>query len=257
MRATLGLPLTWPATLLLSVLVAVVAVPSLGAEVVAGKDKEIFGNPEAADMVQQARSFDPAHSRTADRDKAIELYEKAIALQPGARINAELAHRIAQLYSHYADPRLGIRAEPAKSVQWWQRTIQETNPRQLLWACAHMGLGCNKFISKEPNAGVAAFRAILTLDPDKIELPDWKAWPDPSTEHGRRQREEELARLRKDAHKIRVKAVEKIHYVMMRADRKAAAVTLLRIAKQYEGTPVGQRAAELADDALKRTSTEF
>lgn len=228
-----------------------------GAEVVAGMDKEIFGNPEAAEMVQQARKFDPSYSRESDLSKAIELYEKAIELQPGAKINAILSSRIAQIYAYTTWPGMERRTRWAKATVWWRRCIQETNPRQILWAQAQMGLGCTTFLSRKPGEGVAAFEAVLAIDPEKMELPVWKAWPEASTERGQRQRDAELTRIREDAQRARLKAVEMVHYVMMRADRQAAAGRLLKIARQYEGTPVGQRAAELADQALKRTSHEF
>ena len=192
------------------------------------------------------------------RAKAIEFYEKAIALQPGAKINAVFCNRIAQLYAYTTwagGPDWATRR--AEAIAWWRRCVKETNPQQSIWIEAQMGLGCTTFLARRANEGIESYQAVLAMDPEKMELPDWRVSPDPNTEYERRQREEELARIRRRAQESRLKAVELIHYVMVRADRKAAAVTLLKIAKQYEGTPVGQRAAEFADDALKRTSKQF
>jgi tetratricopeptide (TPR) repeat protein len=237
-------------------LAAGLAAPSYSAEVVVGKDNEIFGTAEAAEMVRQARQSDPSYSRDANLEKAIELYEKAIELQAGAKINAVLASRIAQIYAYTTWPGTEWRTRWAKAIVWWRRCIQATSPRQLLWVHAQMGLGSTTFLARKPDEAVAAFEAVLAADPERMELPDWKVWRDPSTERGQRERQEELARIRSDAQRARIVAVEKIHYVMMRADRKAAAGALLKVARQYEGTPVGQRAAELADQALKATSHE-
>ena len=225
-----------------------------GAEVVVGMDKEIFGNAEAAEMVQEARKFDPARSRDSDLSKAVELYERAIALQPGAKINAVLASRIAQLYSYAIWPAMDWQTRRAKAIPWWRRAIEESGPQHLLWAHAQVGLASTAFLARKPGEAIAAYEAVLAVDTDKMEVPNWKAWPDPNTERGRRQREAELARIRKEAQRFRMKAVEMVHYVMMRANRKAAAGALFRIAKQYKGTPVGQRAAALGEEALKRTS---
>ncbi len=49
-----------------------------------------------------------------DRDKAAEVYARAINAQPGANVNAVLANRIAQLYGFYADPEKGI--EPDRKL---------------------------------------------------------------------------------------------------------------------------------------------
>jgi hypothetical protein len=233
-----------------ALVVAGLALPGRAAEVVVGMDKEVFGNPEAAELVQQARSFDPARSRTVDCYKAMEFYAKAIALQPGAKINAALCHRIAQIHAY----RLGVRA-PA--IVWWRRCLKETNPHQTIWIEAQMGLGSTTFLEEKCDEAVAAYEAVLAVDTEKMELPDWQARPEPTTDTARRSREAELAVVRKMAEESRLKAVELTHYVMMLRDRKAAASTLARIAKRYEGTPVGKRAAELAVDALKRTSQKL
>ena len=253
MRTTRGLPVTWPAALLLSALSAALPARRLAAEVVVGMDKEIFANPEAADMVRQARSFDPARSRPGNCQKAIECYEKAIALQPGAKINAVLCNRIAELYAYAGAGGFGWTERRAKAIAWWRRCVELTNPHQSVWIKAQMGLGCTTFLVKKAQEGIESYQAVLAIDPEQMEVPDWRVAPDPNTEHGRRQRQGQLAVIRKLAQQSRLKAVEMIHYVMMRSDRKATVATLLKIAKQHKGTPIGKRAAELVDDALKRT----
>ena len=114
------------------------------------------------------------------------LYEKAMALQPGAKINAVVANRIAQLYGYYGDRRRGIRPDYAKALQWWSRCIEETDPKQILWAEAHMGLGCMRVLVGKPRESAADFKAILDLDVIGVEWPPWKVKPDTATEHGKR-----------------------------------------------------------------------
>jgi len=84
------------------------------------RGQELFVDADSEQLVQQARSYDPGFSRRehSHRDKAIALYEQAIAAQPDAPLSGHLARRIAQLYAYYEDPAKGFRAEPAKAVPW-------------------------------------------------------------------------------------------------------------------------------------------
>lgn len=219
-------------------------------EVVVGN--EILGGKEAADLILQARSFDPnfARSEKADRDQAAAFYERAIAIQPGAKINAVLADRVAQIYAFYEDRKKGIRPDPAKAVSWWGRCIEMTTPRQLLWGQAYMGMGCASFTSGRAQAAADAFRAILKLDPEQMELPDWRVWS-PG------QAEQEKARVRELAKQLRLKAIDKVHYALIRADGAVAVAALLDIAKAHKGTPVGQHASLLAAKTMREAKTSI
>ncbi|NQT53074.1 hypothetical protein HQ576_13535 [bacterium] len=246
-RRTSQVPLSWLPGLMLA---AVSAAPA--AEVTV-RD-EIFGNKEAAEMVMQARRFDPGRAgpANADREKAVALYEQAMALQPGAPMNAALANRIAQLYGYYGNRRRGIWPDNAKALHWWTRCIALTNSKQILWGEAQMGLGCMRVITRKPRESAANFKAILNLDVAGIEWPPWRTKPDTSTAIGREQFDREMIRRRDRAEELHVKAVEKIHYVLIRVDGAAAISMLLEIAKEYGGLPAGDRAAQLAQAALKK-----
>lgn len=227
-------------------------VGALAAEVIV-RD-EIFGSEAAAQMVMQARGFDPrsAGPANADRDKAVALYEKAMALQPGAKINALLANRIAELYGYYGNRQKGIYPDHAKALQWWTRCLEETNNKQILWAEAHMGIACMRVLAGKPRDSADDFRTILNLDVIGVEWPQWNVKPDTMTAAGRERYEREMIRLRDRAEELHVNAVEKIEYVLVRVDGAAAVSTLLGIAKEYKGLPAGDRAAELAQAVLKR-----
>lgn len=236
---------------ILSLIIALSHAEVAAAEVVVRR--EIFGNKGAADMVMKARSFDPRFvgSAKADRDRAVAMYEKAMTLQPGAKINAVLTNRIGELYGYYGDRRRGIRPDYAKALQWWTRCIDETNSKQILWAEAHMGLGCMRVLVGQPRESAADFKAILNLDVIGVEWPPWKVKPDTAMEHGKRRYEREMIRLRDRAEELHIKAVDKIHYVLLRVDGAAAVSTLLEIARTYEGLPVGDHAAKLAQRVLR------
>jgi len=230
---------------LLSMLVTTARGEAAGAEV--ALREEILGSREAAAAVLRARRLDPRFARLKrfDREAAVAAYEQAMVLQPQAKINADLANRVAQLYAFSKSP------DRAKAVAWWRRCIAQTAPDQLLWARAHMGIGCATFLAGRPKEAVEAFSAILELDPDRVEWPDWRVRPDPRLPSGRRILGEEMARIRKEAAAIKIKAVEKIHYVLVRHDGAAAVSAMIDVAKQHAGSPVAARASELARQSIR------
>jgi tetratricopeptide (TPR) repeat protein len=213
---------------------------------------EVYENPRAKDMVRKARWFDPLYAARGkeNRDKAIALYEEAIGLQPGASINAALADRIAELYAFYECRERGIRPDWGKAASWWERCIELTDPRQRMWAEAHMGLGGSLLLSGHPEQAVAAYRAILDVNVEELECPRWQRAAGKQLENGTPADPSRMARSREAVRRIKRKAVGKIYYVLIRVDGAAAVSTMLEIAKQHDGTPVGADAKQLAEKAL-------
>ena len=118
------------------------------AEYIVGDD--IFGNKEAADLVLEARKYDHIiGGKEANRDMAVELYEKAIEAQPGAPMNAELANRIAQHYAFIKDDSKGITPHSGKAAKWFEKAASLSDPTSFLWGPIHMGLGNTMFLYKE------------------------------------------------------------------------------------------------------------
>ena len=248
----------------------VVAIALVGGHLAAGAKKsccrartfrrqELFAHEEGEQLVKAARSHDPNFTDRGqgDRDKAIASYERAIEAQPGAPINAQLARRIAELYAYYEDRGKGTRARPADAVPWWRRAIELSNPRQILWAEAQMGLGSSAFLSGDPDAAVGAFKAVLDVDPDRMDLPNWLKWPAGDTKRERALLAEARACLRERAQKARLKAVDNIHYTLVRRDGAAMIAALLHIAKTHAGTPAADRAAQLAMEAVRSPSSNL
>lgn len=223
-------------------LAAVSAAPA--AEV--GVRDEIFGSKEAAELVVQARA-------KRDRDAAVALYEEAIALQPGAPINAHLAATIARAYAHYADKKKGIRADPVRAATWWRRAIEWSNPRQFVWAEAQANLGCALFLTGDPRAAAERFQAVLEIDPAAMVLPRWKRRPSPDSPAAGKA----LEALRQRAAKARIKAVDNVHYVLSRLDGAEAAQALAGIAKQHQGTPVGEHARQVLAQAIQAPASRL
>ena len=182
-------------------------------QIVVGSDKEIFGNQKAADLVAEARKHDPMFCpiKPEDRDKAISLYEQAIAAQPGAKINAPLANRIAQLYAFYQDKEKTVTPDSSKAGLWWKRCVEYTSPKQLLWAQAQIGLAG----LEDYNSAVAIYDKILDSDATQVELPDWKVFSD-------RDIDREQARLQDSVERVRLLAARKKSEALAAIERTSA-----------------------------------
>lgn len=227
-------------------------------EVLLSADKEIFGNSQAADLVGQARSHDPMFcpKEQADRDKAVQLYQQAITAQPGAKLNAALADRIAQLYAFYEDKDKKIKPDRSQASQWWGQCLTLTNPKQLLWSQAQMGLASMSVIGKDKQSALDKYNKILDVDISQVELPDWKLWPDGNTDRGKAVLEQERANLRKSFEDIKSSAVETQFYVLCHIDRAIAYQALQNMAAKYRGTPAGDRALAMMSDIRKKSSSD-
>jgi tetratricopeptide (TPR) repeat protein len=215
--------------------------------VIVGAEKEIFATPEAADLAVQARAHDPLYCprEQRDRDQAARLYERAIAAQPGARINARLADRIAQMYAFYEDKEKGVVPDRNKAHDWWRRCLELTGSHQLVWAQAQMGLASVAVIGRNAQAALAAYNRILEIDVNQVVLPDWRAWPEDNSESSQALLERERAQVRESLAGLQGRAVEKLFYVLSQASRIGALGVLENLAARRRGTPVGDRAAAL------------
>jgi len=85
---------------------------------------------------------------------------------------------------------------------------------------------------------------------EELEWPPWQRAPGKQPEKGTPAYESRMARIRDATKRIRRKAVGKIYYVLIRVDGAAAVSTMLEIAKQHDGTPIGAHARQLAEKAL-------
>jgi len=211
-------------------------------------DKEIYETPEAAQAVKEARSFDPKYcpQDSRDRDKAAELYAKAIELQPGARINAMLADRIAQLYAFYEDRDKKVKPDPAKAARWWQRCTQESSPRQLVWAQANMGLAQTCGTLKDPNiTAPGCFEQIIQMDIEEVKLAEWMEWPGGGTDREARVLAMEKENLRTRVEDIQCLAVRKLFERLSRDSEAKAKERMKELAAKYKETHIGRQAQSL------------
>ena len=212
--------------------------------------KEIFENEQAAQLVKEARSYDPDFTPTerVDRDKAVAFYEQAMAAQPGGRMNPELAHRIAQLYTFYYAADGSFRHDLAKAAPWWRRTAELAKPQHELWAVARMGTASAAVMGGRGQAALDAYQTIVAWDAEHVELPDWRVWPSAEHEQTRALLERIQQQARQSARTLRALAVDQVYRVSKRLGTGAALAQLQDIAERYEGTAAAERARQLLDE---------
>jgi hypothetical protein len=205
---------------------------------------------DAAKLARQARGFDPMFCTQSnrDRDRATALYAAAIAAQPGAKVNAKLANRIAQLYAFYEDAPLKIKPDTARARQWWQQCVQLSDRKQLLWAEAHMGLAGSAIRGNDLISSIGHYKEILDVDEAALELPNWKlsrskTGPDPEADAA------ELQRLRGELAQMKLVAVGNAFGVASAVDSAMADALILHVEGKYHGTELGNKAKTLRGKA--------
>ena len=181
------------------------------AEAPRGDDDWLYGSVAAEGFVREARQYDPqcCPRSQRDREQAVQFYRQAIEAQPGARLNAVLANRIAQLYATYEDREKGHHPEPDKAIHWWTECLRDTDSTQLLWSQAQMGLASMGVMRMTPTASLSPLQEILRVDPSQIQLENWKR----STSVSASWHAQERARLQQALLELQERVRAKVPYV--------------------------------------------
>ncbi len=215
----------------------------------------------AADLVDQARQCDPLYGPRdkVDRSKAVDLYVKAIAAQPGADVNAALANRVGQMLAFNSDPAKGIRTEPGKAGLWWKRCAELAPPRDLLAGQAHMGVGSAVMMAGRFKDAMAAYREVVAFDPELVEVPTWRTMPGMRGPGSVERLKAIRKSLRDSAIKLRATGVDRLFHAALRAHGlRQALAEMRRIMATYPDAPVAdaarkvlqKMAADIEGDAL-------
>ena len=216
---------------------------------------EIYDNEVAANFVKRARKYDsPPNLRERNLAMAVQYYSAAIDAQPGAKINAALANRIAQIYAYTTDRSGNWKNDRIEALHWWKFCRDTVSQDQLLWAECHIPMG--PFISSDAESALVAYEPVLSMDPDTLRLPDWKVWPDADTQRGRKLIEREMANLRKRVEEVRRLAARKVLDVCKRKEPEAAVATLYKLILDYPDSPVADEAAKLIRQELRLSASD-
>ena len=220
---------------------------------------QVFENREAAQLVLEGRQCDPGScpEENRDRDKAALLYERAIAAQPGAAINALLAQRIAELYSYYEDRQKRTYPNLQTAQSWWQHSIALAKPTEFVWVQDQMGLGCVCLLQEDLKGALSSFLKILDFSPDAAELPDWQLRPAADTEAGKAQLEADRQRMRNSIAALQEQAVTMAYDTARKIEGAFAAAILKDIEARHYGTPVGKRASDILARKLRISPSDL
>ena len=214
-------------------------------------ENEIFNDKEVSQLISEATKHDPMYCNPEDanRKRAISYYEKAMQQQGGSKVNTVLANRIAQLYAFWEDTSKGIRHKPLKARRTWNRCIEWSDPNQLLWSQAQMGLASASVMTGDFKSALTAYKKILEVNPDKIQNTDWQIGSG-----GQVQKKDsaiQTEHAKKDIKKMQIRAVDNIFYISKRIDPETTLTEMHNIASKYENTPIEDRASELLLEGLE------
>ena len=212
-------------------------------------DDEIFDNEKAVELVKKARSLDPMFCSIPQRSphQAAEIYAQAISAQSNAAINAQLANRIAQIYAFYEDRQSKIVPDPATAAKWWWNCVAMSNPRQLLWMQAQMGLGSVAAIQHTPLEAIERYKAILAVDETQLELPPWKMRAPVNAQT-------ELKQLRESAAEMKLVALENMLNAGRTISLDLAATLMKQVERDRPGSALAAKAEELRRSLRPQTA---
>lgn len=219
----------------------------------------------AAELIEQARQSDPGYGAGMDRQKALELYEKALAAQPEAPQRLDCLFRIGQLQGCIFDPRKGERPDFRKAIRYYQQIVESYPPEEPM-ALTAIGLISDHYTSlHEYDAALAWARRAVDYDTSRAEqrireiqgreasLADTQYSP----EERRAIIEESVrsASLQEGLQRMqerRVLAVDRVARAATYIDPMRAHGELRAIADKYAGTPVGDRATRRLQESMDK-----
>jgi len=249
--------------MVIGVFVVLTAIPVAAQAVIGEKNREIYDNQEAFDLAAEACLYTRRYNFTRplideqiDLKKAIALFERAIAAQPNARINAELARRIAESYGAHASN--GMVQDWNKAREWYQRCSDLTAPTQLLWMDAQMFLATAHRVLGDHFSQFLCYRRILDVDIDNLELPNWRIAPTDNTDLTNA-----MADIRKHAEDLQASAANSIlnsrlvlnSRLMRIPSRDMLLEAVQHLAVKHKGTPRGDQAAGMLA-AMREAGTQ-
>jgi hypothetical protein len=228
---------------------------NVGEDSVAVTDSRNEGHEksEAAEKVAEARRLRQSLGEEfADREKVVGLYKAAIDLQPEAKINMRLCDEVAQVYAFTTDREGRFKPDPAKAAEWWRRCIRLSDTSQLVWSQARMGLASMAVMRGDWKGALAEYDAVLGVDVEGLKRPAWRPEKEPETDDERRTAEAEIERIRAQGRNLQLKCVDLYLYVAEKqhaGEPGLVTETMRGLARKHEGSPVGDRASDLAEKA--------
>jgi tetratricopeptide (TPR) repeat protein len=221
----------------------------------------------AAELVEQARQWDPGYAASAavDRQKALQLYEKALTAQPDPAQRLDCLFRMAQLHGCIFDRRKGEQPDLHKAIGLYQQIVEaySSDEPQVVTA---MGLISDHYMTlRQFDAALLWANRTVDYDTAKAQQRLQEIYRREASLAGttyspeeRRAIMEQAVRsgpLRENLQRMetrRVAAVDRVARAALQLDPVRAYGELRAIADRYAGTPVGDRATERLQEIMDR-----
>ncbi len=224
----------------------------------------------AAELLEQARQHDAAYVRgdAVDRQKALALYEQALAAQPDPQQRLQTLFRMAQLEGCIYDRSKGEKPDFRKAINFYQQIVESYPPEEPMVLNA-IGLISDHYTSlRDFDAALTWAKRAIDYDTAKAEerLQNIERRRDSllTTEYSEAERHaltdeavrsaplwQELQQMKAG----RVTAVDRLAHVAELVDPLRAHGELRAIADKYSGTPIGDRATQKLQEMMDRQAS--
>ncbi|GEM_PF-1618498 len=243
------------------------AMPALIAVLVLAITPAQAGAQSATELIEQAGQHDATQSLGpgVDRQKALELYEKALAAGPDQQQRLQVLFRMAQLHGCIFDRKKGETPDLRKAINLYQEIVESYPPQEPMVMTA-IGLISDHYMSlREFDAALTWARRAVEYDTSEAQknINDIRRKEDSlaNTQYAPDERREIIERAIRSASLVedlqamkagRVAAVDRVARAAELMDPLRAHGELKAIADKYAGTPVGDRASRKFQEAMDR-----
>jgi len=228
----------------------------------------------AAELIEQAHKHDNMYTLgpEAGQQKALSLYESALASEPDDKQRLHILYRMAQLCGSSYDLSKGEKPDFNRAISIYKQIIDSYPPDEPLVSKAASSL-CDHYTTlRDFESAVKWAKKVLEYDTTAIteqinQLEQQKQLLDidPSERHDRQEADKELLKLREEFRQARalkknLKAIKR--YQLIAVDQVAYSATLIdplrahgelrAIAEKYMGTFIAERAAKLLRENMDK-----
>ncbi|MHC5059958.1 MAG: FecR domain-containing protein [Planctomycetota bacterium] len=202
-------------------------------------EENVDGIKTAAELIEQAHKHDTAYTLgdSANRQKALSLYNSALEYEPDEKQRLHILHRMAQLYGTAYRKDKGEKPNYRRAMELYKEIIDSYPPDEPKVIEAMLWTGGHHTTLREVESAIKSFKKALDIDTDEM-----KERMESLQENGQ---EEEAASLQKNLDSIKHYqeiGVDHIDYAANRIGYLYAHGELRAIVDKHHGTFIGDRA---------------
>jgi tetratricopeptide (TPR) repeat protein len=195
----------------------------------------------ATELIVRAHQYDNMYtlSPEASQQKALGLYESALKAEPDDQQRLHILFRMAQLNGSAYQLEKGEKPDFRKAITLYEKIIDTYPPDEPLVHRAKIAIADHYVSLWEFERAIAGFKEIL-----KYDVSDLKTRAQSLEQQGQRKEAEALRRIGEQIEGYQKVAVDQVNYSAGLIDPLRAHGELRKIADDYAGTFIGDRAAE-------------